>query len=89
MRHLPKQPTLWTWEYDYDTYHLGAVTATIYDNDDIAGFEVPYGPGSEVMFNELIEEGCPADVVKHARLMYENGVKMGTLGKPHPPSWER
>jgi len=89
---LPSDPKLWTWAYDYDTYHLGAVDASIQALDDTCGFEIAVlaDPTEvEARFSELRADGWPEEVLLHAKEMYDAGIKLGTLGTFHKPTWER
>ena len=89
---LSANPADWTWAYDYDTFHMGAVDASIRTSDDTCGFEIAFSTDPadvDARFDELRSDGWPAPVLDHARTMYDTGVKLGTLGTPHKPSWER
>jgi hypothetical protein len=85
---LPEDPDLWTWSISYDSWELGAVNAD-YDPAD-SGFEIAFVPTEAELLarvDVLRQLGFPEAVLQRALDVYCQGVTLGTLGKPHKPSW--
>jgi len=85
---LDSNPDNWTWRYDYDTYHLGAVVGEIQAHGDTFAIEIPFN-GLTKSVSELTARGYPNMIIGHATMLYRDGVSKNLLGTPHKPSWER